>query len=93
MCDWLVLDKGDKQKKCIEEMASPVTNNAETLEQTDAKLMPPNAKKKDINMTFPLKSEKWKCLSLSCVQLFVIPMDCSLPGFSMKFSRQEYYSG
>ena len=42
-------------------MASPVTNNAETFEQTYAKIMPPNAKKnKNINMTFPLKSEKWK---------------------------------
>lgn len=57
MCDWLILDKGDKQKKCNEEMASSVTNNAETFEQTDVKMMPPNAKKENINMTFPSKSE------------------------------------
>ena len=33
-------------------------------------------------------------LSLSRVQLFCDPMDCSLPSSSaMEFSRQDYYSG
>ena len=29
-------------------------------------------------------SEKWKCYSLSCVRLFVTPMDFSPPGFSVR---------
>ena len=30
---------------------------------------------------------------LSCVWLFVTPMDCRPPPMSMEFSRQEYWSG
>ena len=41
---------------------------------------------------------RWCVCVCVCVQLqlrltLCDPMDCSLPGFSMRFSRQEYYSG